>query len=684
MRLIAFTPYAREGQTYFEAVAECMALLGPDDAAVIMDHDILHSTTYWYAIILRHLDNGMQFGTCLTNRVGCPWQVDPNAPATNDDHDHYLHGHALMHSDAGLTTDVTGEQLMSGHLYVITQKAWDAAMVDTSGAPALVLKVDNYIHQKLRDAGYRLLLMNDLYVYHRYRFGNSGSKGHLQQQAPVRQVCYTVITGDYDQLHEPDYITPGWEYHAYHDGRLIIPKNSIWQPFILPNPDNLTPVLLQRKNKAICPILRPRGQKLVTVYVDGNQIPTADLGHFLKDAEHICGKNCTIIAKTHPERTDPWQEAEAVIRLKKADSIAVVRAMAKVSEMGWSETLSETGILVRKYLCDEVEDELTKAMQAWWEMVRTTCHRDQLTFNVAVNDLWSFANMSGRVFDKYFRKAAHLNATVEPRKMPMPAAQEDMAARYPLTVFTTADARYVEFAPLFAASVLWSNPEAQVEIVIPEGCPVPDMLPVITRWPDRLVMRKHPWLQSEEMANYGTYRWLIEPMLRSKYLYISDIDIIVLQNIMALHLGKMKEWGLPYSNMVRTGTKRMTGLHFTEHDALHPHRWALPTANIRSRNDEEVLFDIVTGHGHALPPEQYRPVPGIHISPNRAPRPSLRDGQNIPGWGVEDHAEAFATFRDTDLYRELHEMLPHTLQNYLANVEEIVEAMEQKESEQAG
>ena len=675
MKLITFTPYAREGHTYFEAVAECMALLGPDDAAVIMDHDILHSTPQWYAIILRHLEMGMQFGTCLTNRVGCPWQVDPNAPATNDDHDHYLHGHAMMQSDAGLATDVTREQLMSGHLYVITRAAWDSAMVDTSGAPATVLEVDNYIHQKLRDAGTRLMLMNDLYVYHRYRFGNNDSKAHLQQPTPVRQVCYTVITGDYDQLHEPDYITPGWEYHVYHDGRLTTPKGSIWQPFVLSNPNNLTPALLSRRTKAICPVLRPRGQKLVTVYVDGNQIPTGDLGLFLKQAEHDRGERCTLIDKTHPERTDVWQEAEAVIRLKKADSIAVVRAMAKVSEMGVPlDILSETGILIRKYLCDDVEDDLTTAMQTWWEMVRTTCHRDQLTFNCAVDELWSFGNMSGRIFDKYFRKVQHIDAAIEPRQMPMPVTQEDRADRYPLTVFTTADARYAEFAPLFAASVLWSNPEARVEIVIPEGCPVPDMLPIITRWPDRLVMRKHQWLQNEDMANYGTYRWLIEPMLRSKYLYISDIDIITLQNIMDLHLGKMKEWGLPYSNMVRTGTKRMSGLHFTEYDALHPHRWALPTANISNRNDEEVLFDIVTGHGHALPPEHYRPVPGIHMSPNREPWPQEVNDRIIPGWGIEEHAERFSAFRDTDMYRELYQMQPQMVLNCLATVEEIVDA----------
>lgn len=676
MKLITFTPYARDGQAYFEAIAECMALLGEDDVAIIQDHDILHTTPNWHRLIAHHVAQGVRFATCRTNRIGCDWQLDTSAPQSNDDAEHFAHGHKLAKKFKGLKQNYTKHALASGHLLVIARRAWDKAMTDTTEAPTTVLSVDNYIHQKMRTVGIQLYLMADVYVYHRYRFGNKAAKGHLQLSNPLRKVCYTIITGDYDTLQEPQYITPGWEYHAYHDGRLEVNQDSVWKLIKLKNTDHLPSVLLQRANKAICPV-KPiaEGEWLRTVYVDGNQVIIGNLDVLVAETGHERGPTTTITSKEHPERYCVWDEASAIVRLNKAPAGDVVRLLAHLNDLhiGRNAGLSETGILIRDYTHTAQRKYLAALEAKWSHCICNYCHRDQLSFDPIFSSVLNMAAIAP--FEKCFRKVAHgSNALpVASKAIAPPPAKE-----YPLTVFTVADSVYAKFTPLFVASVLWSNPEARVEVVMPENVPVPDMLPVIKRWPDRFIITRDARLNDESTALYGTMRWLIEPVLKSKYLYIADIDIIVMQDIMALHLPMMRKWGMPYSNAVRPGTQRMTGLHFTETSALHPNRYLTDNQTPIRKNDEMVLYEIVTTHGHGLPPEFYRPVPGIHISPNRQPHKSTTtDGIEIPGWGIEGQEDEFKNLRATVLYDELLQVLHPDVITCLSKIDAVLLLAEQ-------
>jgi len=117
------------------------------------------------------------------------------------------------------------------------------------------------------------------------------------------------------------------------------------------------------------------------------------------------------------------------------------------------------------------------------------------------------------------------------------------------------------------------------------------------------------------------------------YVYIGDIDILILENVTKPHLEHMQKTGLPFSNIRRKGKERLSGLHFTRADAFYPlpdHFEGLPI-----HADEELLFKMVERHrvGTPDPADNYRPLHGYHMSLSRPPVSSthawggIQDGQ---------------------------------------------------------
>lgn len=149
-------------------------------------------------------------------------------------------------------------------------------------------------------------------------------------------------------------------------------------------------------------------------------------------------------------------------------------------------------------------------------------------------------------------------------------------------------------------SILWLKREYEVDIVL--------------RSVSELAVRP-------KMEN--SIRFIMEPKTISDYVYIGDVDIMILEDVFQWHK-PIFDAGLPYSNMVREGTNRLTGLHFVRRDAYYP----LPEIGdlIGSiHNDESLLYAICERKGVLYNNEQYfsirkgRPIHGIHLSLNRLP-----------------------------------------------------------------
>lgn len=610
MNLYELTPFATEGETFAQAIDRNMQLLGKDDVAIVRDHDTQFTTNDWYPRILAHVKNGMQFGTCYTNRVYSGFQIAKDAPHDDDMLKHWKFGHHLSKMNDGKRTTVESGR-MSGMLFVITKKAWDML---TPFETDTITALDNEIHTKMDAAGIPLQLMEDVYIYHRYRFGDRNDIAHLTKapvqatvvQKPIvgfgsmRKVCYTIITGNYDTVQQPDYLTRDWEYLLFTDRPdLYGPMAGSWTVMPLEPTDN--PVLLQRTTKAIGPLRPEKGQLLRTIYIDGNQQPVGNLDRFVSDCNHPDGG---ITIKRHPERDCAYDECEAVIKFGKdtEENVAKAKRWLKKLKHPKNAGLSETGIIIRDHTDPSGRGKLSLALQAWAKNITTLSHRDQLTFDATMAQFPKVVvnHADPQVFNTFFTRRAH----TEPTKVPVVVTTPTIAAKakderpfsedFDLNIFTTARPDQVEVIPLFVFHALSSNPGAHVEVWMTDRVPTPDMSEVLAAFPGQFVVRQSQKLRDDRNGHFSSQRFFLQPSVKTRYVFLPNIDLMIGANVLETMLPRMKRTGLRYSNAMRTNMDdRMLTNHFTEFDAFWPHAFDPEDHSVRDCNTEILLNRIV-------------------------------------------------------------------------------------------
>jgi hypothetical protein len=121
---------------------------------------------------------------------------------------------------------------------------------------------------------------------------------------------------------------------------------------------------------------------------------------------------------------------------------------------------------------------------------------------------------------------------------------------------------------------------------------------------------------------------------------------MILENVMDWHR-PIFDAGLPYSNVVRANSKKLTGLHLADYSTHYP-LGRIDDLVSDIFNDEELLYAIVQRKGALYDMQQrnsllagktindlgnvpFRPVHGIHMSVNRLP---LSFNDDRPGWGI--------------------------------------------------
>lgn len=127
-------------------------------------------------------------------------------------------------------------------------------------------------------------------------------------------------------------------------------------------------------------------------------------------------------------------------------------------------------------------------------------------------------------------------------------------------------------------------------------------------------------------------RFISVPIIKNKYVYITDVDIITLVDNFYLYLiNDMIKRKSCYSNIVRRNynPKRMTGLHFFEYNRHYP----LPKQKNYDINDEELLYNIVKSKGINIDfKTYYRPLFGIHISPHSPDGKKFGGNNLVSNW----------------------------------------------------
>lgn len=179
--------------------------------------------------------------------------------------------------------------------------------------------------------------------------------------------CYTVILGGYDTLHNPTYITPGWNYVCLTDSPEIC-EGTVYQPLKIEKsrfPEYRAKVLKWSQWKYF-------SKDGLKIYHDGNFQVIGDLNIYIKDyLQH------GFSTRKHPSRDNVWPELFACLEQNKGPKKKLTEYVAAnyqhLSEQEPNE-LYENGLLIFSWgnlptiesICDEIIKDLT------------LCNRDQL------------------------------------------------------------------------------------------------------------------------------------------------------------------------------------------------------------------------------------------------------------------------------------------------------------------
>lgn len=197
-------------------------------------------------------------------------------------------------------------------------------------------------------------------------------------------VVYTCITGGYDNIIEPSFITPGVDYICFTDNPAMKSKN--WK--IKPIPQELSGYSKVKQQRGV-KILAHRylSDYGVSIWVDGAVVVRGNVKEFINtlDTAHY-----SVFIPEHPARKCIYAEKDACVRIKKIKGDEVTLAdkqMKRYKDEGFPSNygLVQTNVMIRLHNDQYCKD----LMEKWWAELKDYSHRDQLSFNYA---LWKIGN----------------------------------------------------------------------------------------------------------------------------------------------------------------------------------------------------------------------------------------------------------------------------------------------------
>lgn len=365
---------------YYNAFAK---LLSANDYMCFIDADTTF-TTYDYGTLIENVIKRypeVDAFTCCTNRVACKWQIAENVNQLTDDIVYHRNFGKYRQEKYGTDcVDVTNKddkKLFSGLFLLIKKSAWDKIGGAISEG---MLKVDNDIHRKLKKNGLLFYQMQGLYLYHWYRGGDRNYKDHLLKEVQTKKdeekhtkVIYTCITGGYDTLDDPSFISDGFDYICFTDNPYQ--TSNVWK--IKPIPKELKEFSNVRQQR--CVKINPHkylSEYELSIWVDGKVNVIGDLNKLIKYCKE---PGCYIYCPLHPQRNCAYDELKACINLKKDDPDIMKHQLNEYKEEGFPKNfgLLQSNILVRYHN----NENCIKFMEQWWAEVKNKSFRDQLSFN---------------------------------------------------------------------------------------------------------------------------------------------------------------------------------------------------------------------------------------------------------------------------------------------------------------
>lgn len=192
------------------------------------------------------------------------------------------------------------------------------------------------------------------------------------QKAKTKIAVYTCVTGGYDEIHKPKYLSPNCDYYFISEQK---PKElAIWKYLDIGKylPDM---PLDERRMGRYCK-LHPHKifpQYDYSIYLDGNVLILDNIGHFIQ----YIGKS-GIAALQHPWVKNIYEEGAANIYYEKDTKELIIEQVTGYWKEGMPYNLRhhETSIMVRQHM----NKTCIQIMEAWWHEISSKSFRDQLSF----------------------------------------------------------------------------------------------------------------------------------------------------------------------------------------------------------------------------------------------------------------------------------------------------------------
>ena len=266
-------------------------------------------------------------------------------------------------------------------------------------------------YEQTKDLNYKEILSND-YILH-FGHGSWNKETEIKtfsasewlnankkywSDLTNKKVVYTCITGGYDSLLEPTFITQDFDYVCFTDNVSI--KSNVWDVRPLPKEtEELSQIKKQRYVK-----LNPHkllSEYEISIWVDGNVDLKGDLDKFISESIE---DGVSVYVPTHPSRDCIYAEAKAVVSMRKDAKEIVNPQMERYEKEGFPKKygLLQSNILLRKHN----EPDCIKLMETWFNELKDNSHRDQLSFNYA---LWKNQDVKVKYLDKYIYKSTYFH-----------------------------------------------------------------------------------------------------------------------------------------------------------------------------------------------------------------------------------------------------------------------------------
>lgn len=183
-------------------------------------------------------------------------------------------------------------------------------------------------------------------------------------------VVYTAITGGYDDLKDPEYINPNFDYICFTDDPNL--KSNIWEIRLMEYEDDN--IIRKARRYKILP------HKYLSDYdysfwIDGGIKIVGDLQEYVN--KYL--KENSMLVINHISRNCIYDESHACIRLNKDNEDIINNQMDKYKKLNYPKEngLIESTVLFRKHN----DTHVINVMEDWFKELSENSIRDQLSFN---------------------------------------------------------------------------------------------------------------------------------------------------------------------------------------------------------------------------------------------------------------------------------------------------------------